>query len=176
MLPGRNVRAQQMNRLAPNGALVTLRLTLLAGALISSFAWAGEVGIELLEKQTNAVTTYSFDPQSSRLKPVQHASGKEIPQFSKYGVRERKVILNGNPLADAEEILYQCEVNGTDVLIVRVEHNSFSSPMKWLAAFSGHPIQVSTINILTVIGGELKDQTRIEQKDSSYRWSAKILR
>ena len=154
-----------------------LKLSLLALLLFAaSFAHAGEVAVEVLEKQAKVVTAYIFDTQSGRLKVVDRITGKEIPQVSTYTVRDRKVMFNGKTLANAEEILYQCQIDGADLLIVRVEHNSFSSPFKWLAAFSGHPIQVSTINLLQVSNGELKSETPVARKEASYGWSAKIFK
>lgn len=143
--------------------------------LIASVAQSSELRLSLLEKRTSTTTAYSLEPSTLAFKHIQTAYGVELPQISTYKSVDRKLVGNGGALTDADEILFQCHIDELDLVVVRVEYNSFSSPLKLLSAFSGHPIQVSKIIVLTIANDRLIAENEITRKDSSYHWFAKIL-
>jgi hypothetical protein len=145
------------------------------------FIRAAEVRISLhekdplMQKEVPAFTCYAFKIESATLTSLASASGKALQQTNEYSIEERRLSLHGKRVAKADEILYQCHVGGCDLVIVRDEYNSFSNPLRILSAFSGHPIQVSKIVILTIVDGDLKSQTEIIRRPASYEWTASIM-
>jgi hypothetical protein len=108
------------------------------------------------------------------LRKISEARGSELAQLSKYTSSDRKLIGDGKLLATADEILYQCQVDGIDLVVVRDEYNSFLGPIRLLAAFSGHPIQVSKITMLTIVNNTQISRREITRKDASYQWVVKV--
>jgi hypothetical protein len=141
---------------------------------LASIANAGTVRVDVLEKSTGKSTNYWFEVGS--LAPVKGAlaSIREIPQSSIYSLRNGKLTVGGVAISAADDILFQCAVEGFDLVIVRVEHNSISNPLRVLTAVSGHPIQVSTIYILKIKNHVVVLKREIIHKPASYEWSAKV--
>jgi len=136
---------------------------------------AAEVRISVLEVSTQKTTAYEFNVGSSALKPVEKVSGKVIQQTTRYTVEDGRLLTDRKKVSSATELLYQCHIDGYDLIVVRKEHNSFSNPLRILSAASGHPIQVSKIVILKIVNGKLKTETEIIQKPSSYKWEVSVL-
>lgn len=151
--------------------LLTVALLLIAGPVHSS-----ELHLTLLEKKTSATVAYSLESTTLAFRKIETADGAELPQIQKYKVSARKLANNAIALADADEILYQCKIGEIDLIVVRVENNSFSNPMKLLSALSGHPVQVSRIVILTIDNDRVISEKEVTSRDSSYGWAAKVLR
>jgi hypothetical protein len=146
----------------------------LALFLAGSAAQPSEVQISLLERRTSILTDYSVDLPKLELRKISEARGSELAQLSKYSSSDRQLIADGKVLAAADEVLYQCQVDGMDLVVVRDEYNSFFGPIRLLAALSGHPIQVSRIVILTIVGNTQVSKREIVRKDASYRWVVKV--
>lgn len=144
--------------------------------LLPSAVRASEVRISLLEESTRQTTNYFFDANSRTVTPTGGIGGTEVPKITKYYIRDRQLSSESRTLAKADEILYQCHVEGVDLVIVRSEYNSFANLLEILAAFAGHPVQVSRILVLQCKDHALTAETEITRKAASYRWSVKILR
>jgi hypothetical protein len=151
-----------------------VRVLTLTLVLLSSLASASPVRVDVSEKSTGLTTSYSFDVTSSTLRKSETVSTKDIPQASVYSVVDRKLVARGFAVSAADDILYQCPIDGFDVVVVRAEHNSFSNPFRVLVAFSGHPIQVSTIYILKIKDHVVVSRQEVIHKPASYEWSAKV--
>jgi hypothetical protein len=102
-------------------------------------------------------------------------AGAPLPQISSYSSINCKLVRNVKNLADADEVLFQCHINEQDIVVVRVEYNSFFGPLKLLSALSVHPIQVSKIVVVAISGSNHVSEKEVVHKDSSYHWVAQIL-
>jgi hypothetical protein len=154
---------------------MNMKVLILFMVLLTEIVQAIEVKISVLEKDTQVTTSYSFDVASSNLKPLDSASGDAVPQTTTYSVKDGQLLAGDKNLAEADELLYQCHIDGCDLVIVRDEYNSFSNPLRILSAFAGHPIQVSKIVILKIVDGKVRKQLEIIRKPSSYDWTASVL-
>ena len=141
---------------------------------ITSLANAGAIRVDVLEKSTGKSTIYWLDVMSLSLVKRDLASMREIPQSSTYSLSNRKLTVDGVSITAADDILFQCPVEGFDLVIVRVDHNSISNPLRVLTAFSGHPIQVSVIYMLKIKDRAVVLKREITHKPASYEWSAKV--
>jgi len=151
------------------------RFLLFALLLICSVARSSELRLSLLEEQTSTTTAYTVDSNSLEMHQIGSASGSPLPQISSYSSINRKLVLNEKDLTDADEVLFQCHINEMDIVVVRVEYNSFFGPLKLLSALSGHPIQVSKIVVVAISGINHVSEKEVVRKDSSYHWVARIL-
>jgi len=142
--------------------------------LLTSIAHAHPVRVNVFEKSTGANTNYWFEAESLALAKEKSGTISEIPQSSNFSLVNRKLMVDGIATSAADDILYQCSVDGFDLIVVRVEHNSFSNPFRWLTALSGHPIQVSTIYVLKIKDHEVLKRREIVHKPASYEWRATI--
>jgi len=150
-------------------------LTLIAIFFLSTVAHAETLYIELFEVKEKNNYTYYLDLDS--LETVEEKKvGDAIKNSStgSYYISDGKVSFKGRELIDADELLFESNVNGKDVLLVRDEYNSFSNPLKLLSAFVGHPVQTSKIYILVIESGKLKSKLRLQKQDSSYEWQVKV--
>lgn len=138
--------------------------------------FAGEVQIALFEQRISEQSGFLFDTGSMKLRKVQTAVGVELPTIARYESRAGKLYSNGTALAEADEVLFQCEVDEVDLVVVRDEYNSFSNPLRILSALSGHPVQVSKIVILTIANGQVEAEKELTRKPSSYGWVVSVLR
>lgn len=148
-----------------------------AGLLLLCLAEAGfasKVQLSLLEQKTSTTTVYSIDTSDLGIEPFAAVQGTELQQAARYASVNGRLLFGLVELADADEILFQCEVDGVDLVVVRDEFNSFGSPLRILAAFSGHPIQVSKIMVLRISNGKVLSEQEISRKDSSYGWVARV--
>lgn len=103
------------------------------------------------------------------------AAGKPIAQISKYVTKDDgHVWLGTKKLGSANDIFAQASFEGTDVLIVRREHNALFNPLKFLIAITGHPIQVSEIWVVALVDGKEIWSERLVSKDAVYRWKVRL--
>jgi len=151
-------------------------VVLLALLILSSSAYATEVRLTLYEARTKQTTFHALDLSTGVLKPAAAAGTVELPSISEYRVRNEHVeTASGGALdAEADEILCQATADDLDVLVVRHEYNSFSNPLYWLAAISGHPIQVSKIVLLLVRDRKVERSIELRREPSSYHWEATL--
>ena len=136
-----------------------------------------DVVLSLHEKRTETTSYYTLNLVKGKAVPAQAVSSKEIPRTKAYGVLDGTLVrVDGLwRLMDATEILFQGEWDGLEVLIIREEYNSFSSPMRLLSALSGHPLQVSKIVWVTVKNGDIVHEKELRREPSSYGWKAVLL-
>jgi len=153
----------------PRGCLAVAVL-----ACLISDAVAADVHLALFELATKQTKFYDLDLESGQVQPAAKADGATLPDSAKYNVQDYKVKgLSGAPLAEAIEILCQVSLGEHDLIVVRQEYNS-ANPLYWLAAMSGHPVQVSKIVWLDVKGGKLVHSVEIDRQPASYHWQASL--
>jgi len=150
-----------------------MRALLVVLAVLSTSARAA-VFIEVREAKTNKVTVTSVDAESERAREVPSSGGSPLPATNAFAISDRGLIYQGRRVSKAEEVLYQCSTDGFDIAVVREEYNSFSNPLRILAAFSGHPIQVSKVKVVTAKGGGRIWEHVLASEPASYHWSAKV--
>ncbi len=102
--------------------------------------------------------------------------GKPLPPMGDYAVRDYKVVRTstGSALGAAMEILAQSHVGSFDVVLTRQEYDSFSTPWRWLAALSGHPVQVSRITWFLVATDGIVRTGYLVARPTAYYWSAAL--
>lgn len=159
-----------MNRVAQTALSLLLGAALLAPASV----FASEVQLSLREEFKGQPTEYTVNLPDISLKKLASITGTELPQIAKYAAQNRKLMLNDVLIADADDVLFQCEFDGMDIVIVREVHNSFSGPLKLLSAMSGHPVQVSKIMLILIKDKLVINKKEIKRKDSAYRWIAHV--
>lgn len=158
-----------------------LLLSLLCGALIwlpAGSAHGVSLGLAVVEQEKSRLS-YTFESTQFEFREGSFESDQAIPQLLEYAVQGGKLLKQGAPLPDlldVAEVLYQCQVEGMDFVVVRIEKNSMSSPAKLLSAMAGHPVQRSTVVALQVDGAKVLARRELISRDSSYRWQAKIYR
>lgn len=139
-------------------------------ALLTSMARANDVQLSLLETDASEQLYYSLNIREIKLREIAAIDGTQLAQTQKYSSNNGKLVTNGIALATADEILFQCEVDGVDLVVVRDEYNSFLGPLKLLYAISGHPVQVSKIVLLVIVNNVVASEREIIRKESAYRW------
>lgn len=127
-------------------------------------------------------TAFFITLEGLRAVPFQGPHGVRVSPITKYSIKKSKSdgagmgsadLCDGDrPIRPALNLLYQCSLDGKDLVIVRREHNSFSSPIRWLAALSGHPVQVSEIWAIVIDGSNDPKETQLISKPASYKWAA----
>ncbi|MFZ6780780.1 hypothetical protein ACO0LD_28440 [Undibacterium sp. Ji83W] len=137
---------------------------------------ANEVQLSLQEKDGIPQTNYIVSTPDIKLHKIASITGSELPQIERYISKNRKLILDELVLADADEILFQCELDGIDIVVVREEYNSFLGPLKLLSAMSGHPIQVDKIILMVIKNNAVAETKEIKRKESVSRWLARVYR
>lgn len=115
-----------------------------------------------------------FNVATSTLSKTQAIAGEELSPINKYTSRQGKLYSNDIVLTDANEVLFQCEVDGVDLVVVRDGYNSFSNPIRILAALSGHPVQVSKIVLLKASNNKILFKREIMRKAAAYHWAVRV--
>jgi hypothetical protein len=154
-----------------------MRLTLFALSLVlASFAHAAELRLALFEEATKQTTYHSLNLDNGNFASAPEASGSSPAAASIYRIANYKLeaAVGGPPLMDATEILAQASTAGFHVLVIREEYNSFSNPFRWLAAFAGHPIQVSKVLWVVLKDGKVLYRKELHREPSSYQWRAQL--
>jgi hypothetical protein len=152
-----------------------VRLLIATLFMLAQVAQAHDVQLILVEQRTSEQTGYSVNLDSLKAHKIPLPQGTSLPQSSKYSSQNRKLVSSAGIVADADEVLFQCEVEGLDLVIVRDEYNSFFGPLNLLAALSGHPVQVSRIVAIAIKGNRVVSEREITRKASSYHWLASVL-
>lgn len=142
--------------------------------LCSITAEAVEPRVSLYEKQTGTTTAYAFDAEHGRVRKLKKARGEVLPRIESYRIESRNLCA-AVCLIEADEILFQGRLGDTDVVVVRKEYNSFSDPLRWLAAESGHPVQVSSIRVVAISAGRLRAKAELTRRAASYHWTAVVV-
>lgn len=148
-------------------------LTLSLSCLIACAAHATDLGLTVVEKG-QASYGYVLDPKDLKSRQAHFELGQDVPQIQSYSIEGGSLRKSGASLTDATEILYQCSVDGIELVVIRVEKNSFLSPKKWLAALVGHPVQRSTVVVLKINGTKIIGALEVLSRDASYSWEARI--
>ena len=140
-----------------------------------SFANAQTLCVELTEVGANKNHKYFIDLDSFELRnDLLQGEAFTDRKSGQYLISDGAISYRGKKIFDANEFLYESNVNGIDVLVVRDEYNSFSSPLKLLSALAGHPVQTSKIWILSVQSGKIENKLLLAKEDSSYEWQVKM--
>jgi hypothetical protein len=168
------LRLRPLGRLAQALGPSSMRRFLIAMLfVVATSAQARDVQLALVEQRTSAQTDYVVNLEKLSVRKIPSVHGIELPQNQKYSSQSRKLVVGSDAVADADEVLFQCSINDIDLVIVRDEYNSLN-PLYWLAAASGHPVQVSRIVALTIKNGRVVSEREIIRKASSYDWVAKV--
>ena len=152
-----------------------LKVLLFCAALLANVSQAAEVRLSVFEESTQKTRNYKFNVATSVLKSLRVASGKAVQQTTIYSTKDGYLFFGDKKMVEADELLYQCRVDGYDLVVVRDEYNSFSNPMWMLFAFAGHPVQVSKIVIVKIADRKLRTKTKIIRKAASYHWRVSVL-
>jgi hypothetical protein len=147
----------------------------LAILFVGTAAGAAEVRVSLHEKATGAKSAYAFDTERGSMGPIRGADGVALPAVETLRIVSGRLCATAC-LLDADEILFQGRLDNGTVAVVRDEYNSFANPLRWLAALSGHPVQVSSILVLQVEDGRIRAKAELTRKAASYHWEARVVR
>lgn len=146
--------------------------------LLPPSAQSETLGLEITEQQS-LHTSFVFDSAEFKFRKERFHDGNLILETSKYSIREGMISKDGKTIQESSnsaEVLYQCEIGDFDILILRVEKNSISSPKKLFSAMIGHPIQRSTVVAMKIVDENIIDRQELIGRDSSYRWKASLYR
>jgi hypothetical protein len=143
--------------------------------VLAAPAEARGLKITLLEQATGRATHFAFDTRTGAWRRVDGVIGVEVRRLASYRVRDRRLVAGGKALTDADEILSQCRVDGTDVVVVRTRERTLSSPWKLLSACGGHPVEASVVSVLVVEGGAVARRQELARSEDSHAWSAVVL-
>jgi len=149
---------------------MNIKVLFFCAALLANIGQAAEVRLSVFEESTQRTRNYKFDVATSVLKSSRVVSGKAVQQTTIYSAKDGYLFAGDKKIVEADELLFQCHVDGCDLVVVREEYNSFSNPLRILFAFGGHPVQVSKIVILKIVDGKLETKKEIIRKPSSYHW------
>jgi uncharacterized protein (DUF2336 family) len=150
-----------------------MRLAILGMYFLSATAEAA-VFIEVTEEKTATTRAFVADIQAKALRETNVRERRPLTQISRFTVVNGELAVSGRELAEANEILFQCAVEGFDIAIIRDGHNSFSTPLRVISALAGHPIQVSTIKLIAVRDGKVFWERQLAREPSSYQWTATV--
>lgn len=126
-------------------------------------------------ERTKESHVFRIDPAEKKVVSDKPTAGKPIAQISKYVTKDdRHIWMGAKQLGRADDIFAQAFIGGTDVLIVRREHNALLNPLKFLIAITGHPIQVSEIWVVALVDGKEIWSERLVSKDAVYRWKVRL--
>lgn len=142
--------------------------------LFTTLAQASTVQLSLMEEGSSEKVLYAFDTKEFKLSEISSIDGQMLASTTKYTTQHRKLVGSGRPLAAADDILFECEVDGMDLVIVREEYNAFFGPMKLLLAFAGHPVQVSKIVVYAIANDAIVGTREVTIKEDAYRWIAGV--
>jgi hypothetical protein len=141
---------------------------------LSLDARAGDAYLALFEGLTVTTRNYEIKFSPLSVRSVPSVRGSPVQQIHKYTANEGRLINGSNAIAGAIEVLYQCSVDGVDLVIVRVERDSLLGPMKILSALSGHPVKISKIVVLEIKSDKVLAAETVVEKESSFDWNAAV--
>lgn len=100
-------------------------------------------------RQRAADTAFALDIGEARALKFDGARGPRIDSTSKYTIAKKQLKIGERSLHAADEILAQCRIDGTDIVITRHSYTSVN-PKYWFFALSGHPAQFSEISVVLI--------------------------
>ena len=154
-----------------------MRIILVVMLLFLSLgAQAGEAYLALFERLTVTTNNYEIEVSPLSVRQIPSVRGVLVPQIHKYITKAGKLLNGANAFARANEILYQCQVDGVDLVIIRVESDSLFGPIKLLSALSGHPVQINKIVALEIKNDKVLAAETVIRKGSSFHWSAAVFK
>jgi hypothetical protein len=148
--------------------IATVLVLLLANAPIPC-----DIGIDVFERRRSTVTRHCVTLANKSVR--QSASNPIGPAFqpiNAYEIRNCRLQKGDSQIANAVEILVQARAGALDIVVIRNEYNSFSNPLRILAAIVGHPSQVSEVTALALSDGNVIGRWRLARAASSYEWRA----
>ena len=151
-----------------------MRLSAIFLMLFYTAAHAADLVVAITETKTGREKFFRIETDSLLVRRVRATNSQALANITRYKIEKGKLIAGDQSLIKAESILFQCSAGDTDFAVVRQEYNSFCSPLRVLAAISGHPIQVSKIVIVKIAGGKLAGHRKLTRRASSYGWTAII--
>jgi hypothetical protein len=141
--------------------------------LLVSAPAACDIGIDVFEGRRSVTTSHCVNLATRSVHRSQvQPSGPDLQPIQEYEIRNHRLRKDGTQIADAVEILVQARADGMDVVVIRNEYNSFSNPLRILAAVAGHPAQVSEVIVLVLREGRVVGRWRLARATSSYEWRA----
>ena len=143
---------------------------------LSLVAQAGEAYLALFERLTVMTNNYEIEVSPLSVRQIPSVRGVLVPQIHKYITKAGKLLNGASAFARANEIRYQCQVDGVDLVIIRVESDSLFGPIKLLSALSGHPVQINKIVALEIKNDKVLAAETVIRKESSFHWSAAVFK
>ena len=143
---------------------------------LSLDARAGDAYLALFEGLTVTTRNYEIEVSPLSVRSVPSVRGTPVQKIHKYMVQDGKLINGSNVIVGAIEVLYQCSVDGVDLVIVRVERDSLFGPIKILSALSGHPVQINKIVALEIKNDKVLATETVIEKESSFHWNASVFK
>ena len=139
-------------------------------------ARADDVYLALFERLTVTASNYEIKVSPLSARQIPRVRGASVPQIHKYITTEGRLMDGLNAITEANEILYQCQVDGVDLVIARVQGDSLFGPIKLLSALSGHPVQINKIVALEIQNDKVLAAETVIRKESSFHWSASVFK
>ncbi|HEV2207504.1 MAG TPA: hypothetical protein VG167_01940 [Verrucomicrobiae bacterium] len=139
-------------------------------------ALAQDVLVRVQQRGDPAALQYVLHTAAATSEPRNGPVGKPLPSTGDYALRDYKVVRTstGSALGAAMEILAQSRVGSFDVVLARQEYDSFSTPWRWLAALSGHPVQVNRITWFLVATDGIVRSGYLVARPNAYYWSVRL--
>ena len=138
--------------------MVNVRSTILVASLFllqSGIASGATIAVELTDKDSRETTFHSLNTESGKVSVASASGGNVLEPTQAFSIRGRQLLFSSNPVAEADEVLAQGQEGGVLIAIARHEYNSFSNPLRILAALAGHPTRVSQILVVAVKDGRV---------------------
>jgi hypothetical protein len=136
---------------------------------------SGEVRVLLRETCRGGKNfAYEFRPDTRAVHAVDHAAGRRLATVQAYRVEGRRLCA-GKCFLGADQVLFQGTTGGVDVVVNRKQYNSFSNPLRWLTAFSGHPYQVDSIRVVAVDKERESRPVELTHKQARCKWEAEAV-
>lgn len=136
----------------------------------------GGLGVYLTElKQPIVTTEFSLDTQSLQATQIVGQKRRILSTIKRYAIDNGQLTENGHSLTKATEILAQSTVDGEDFVALREEYNSLGGPLDILLFFGSHPVQVSRIAVVKIVGRKVVARAVLINKENSYHWKAVFL-
>jgi len=100
-------------------------------------------------KTVQKFTSFVFDTDQLAVTKSTAFRDHRISSIGRYVITDRKLCCDSRNILPADRILYQCSVDGKDLVVIQDSHVS-ANPIYWFAALSGHPIQFGGIWVLSI--------------------------
>ena len=144
--------------------------------IVPGFALGQEVLVRVQQRGDPIALEYVLHTDAGTSNPTKRQPGRPMPAISEYTIREDKLVRTstGATIGAAVEVLAQARIDRSDVVLARQEWNSLSTPWRWLAAFSGHPVQVSRISWFLVRTDGTVSSGDLVTRPSAYEWSVEL--